>query len=356
MMELFTGLGLLLVVLLVFSLFSMKMPKGQLAMSGMADAAIASFLVEAIHKYILGEALSIPFFLEVGESAGSLGGVAAAILVPIRMGVNPVLAVSAGLAMGRYGILPGFIAGYVVAFLAPFIEKKLPEGVNIIASALVSAPVAYLVASLVNPVVTALLAQIGGAITVAAEQQPIVMGFLLGGLMKVVCTSPLSSMALTAMLGLTGLPMGIAAIACVGGAISNGVVFKRMGYGNTGNAIAVVLEPLTQAVIVTSHPLPIYSSSFISGGLSGIVAAALGIINNAPGTASPIPGLLAPFAFNNPLTVCLAIAVSLVAGLAGGMVVSEIFRRLPSANRQNIPEMSIPGLGLPVRECVEGER
>ena len=35
------------------------MPKGQLAMSGMADAAIASFLVEAIHKYILGNALDI---------------------------------------------------------------------------------------------------------------------------------------------------------------------------------------------------------------------------------------------------------------------------------------------------------
>lgn len=355
MMELFTGLGLLLVVLLVFSLFSMKMPKGQLAMSGMADAAIASFLVEAIHRYILGGALSIPFFLEVGESAGSLGGVAAAVLVPIRMGVNPVLAVSAGLTMGRFGILPGFIAGYLVAFLAPFIEKKLPEGVNIIVSALVSAPVAYLIASLVNPVVTALLTQVGGAIAVAAEQQPIVMGFLLGGLMKIVCTSPLSSMALTAMLGLTGLPMGIAAIACVGGAISNGVVFKRMGYGNTGNAIAVVLEPLTQAVIVTSHPLPIYSSSFLSGGMSGMVAAALGIINNAPGTASPIPGLLAPFAFNDPLRVCLAIVAALVAGLAGGMVVSGIFRRLSSANRGNILKMSLPRVGLSARKCVEGE-
>ena len=355
MMELFTGLGLLLVVLLVFSLFSLKMPKGQLAMSGMADAAIASFLVEAIHKYILGNALSIPFFLEVGNNAGSLGGVAAAILVPINMGVNPVLAVSAGLAVGSFGILPGFIAGYVVAFLAPYIEKKLPEGVNIIAGALVAAPAAYLVAFLVNPVVTSVLEQIGGAITVAAEQQPILMGFLLGGIMKIVCTSPLSSMALTAMLGLTGLPMGIAAIACVGGAVSNGVVFKRMGYGNTGNAIAVVLEPLTQAVIVTSHPLPIYSSSFLSGGLSGVVAAALGIINNAPGTASPIPGLLAPFAFNDPLTVCLALAVSMAAGLAGGMVVSGVFRRLSSVDRGAVPTVSLPGLGLPVRECAESE-
>lgn len=342
MMELFTGLGLLLVVLLVFSLFSMKMPKGQMAMSGMADAAIASFLVEAIHKYILGDALGIDLFQAVGASAGSLGGVAAAILVPINMGVNPVLAVAAGLAVGRFGILPGFLAGYVVAFIAPYIEKKLPEGVNIIAAALVAAPAAYLVASVVDPVVTSVLGQIGGAITVAAEQQPIIMGFLLGGLMKIVCTSPLSSMALTAMLGLTGLPMGIAAIACVGGAISNGVVFKRMGYGSTSNAIAVVLEPLTQAVIVTSHPLPVYSSSFVGGGLAGIVAAMLGIVNNAPGTASTIPGLLAPFAFNPPVTVCLAIVLALAAGLVGGVVVAEIFRRLPAARGVKVPAVHMP--------------
>ena len=289
MMELFTGLGLLLVVLLVFSLFSMKMPKGQMAMSGMADAAIASFLVEAIHKYILGDALGIDLFQAVGASAGSLGGVAAAILVPINMGVNPVLAVAAGLAVGRFGILPGFLAGYVVAFIAPYIEKKLPEGVNIIAAALAAAPAAYLVASVVDPVVTSVLGQIGGAITVAAEQQPIIMGFLLGGLMKIVCTSPLSSMALTAMLGLTGLPMGIAAIACVGGAISNGVVFKRMGYGNTSNAIAVVLEPLTQAVIVTSHPLPVYSSSFVGARSPGMVEAVPGALLTIPSMAATMP-------------------------------------------------------------------
>ena len=38
------------------------------------------------------------------------------------------------------------------------------------------------------------------------DQSPVLMGFLLGGIIKMICTSPLSSMALTAMLGLTGLP------------------------------------------------------------------------------------------------------------------------------------------------------
>ena len=326
-MDMLIGLGLLFVVLVLFSLFSMKMPKGQQAMSGMADAAVASFLVEAIHKFILGDALAIPFFFEVGNMAGSLGGVAAAALVPINMGVNPVLAISAALAVGEFGILPGFIAGYIVGLVAPTIEKKLPEGVNVIVGALSCAALSYLIALYVNPVVTQVLEYVGGAITAAAEQQPLVMGFLLGGIMKVVCTAPLSSMALTAMLGLTGLPMGIAAIACVGGAVSNGVVFYRMKYGKRGNVIAVMLEPLTQAVIVTSHPIEIYSGSFVGGALSGVVAAILGIVNNAPGTASPIPGLLAPFAFNDPVKVLIALGCAIVCGLFGGFAVSSFFRR-----------------------------
>ena len=125
----------------------------------------------------------------------------------------------------------------------------------------------------------ATLVKIGGTISAAADQSPIVMGFLLGGIMKMICTSPLSSMALTAMLGLNGLAMGIAAIACVGGSFA------------------------------------------------GISAAAFGIINNAPGTASPIPGLLAPFAFNSPLSVVGALIFAVLGGCLAGYVGSLVFKK-----------------------------
>ena len=87
-----------------FSLFSMKAPKGSEAMSGMASAAVATFLVEAVHRYISGDLLGVSFLGEVGSTAGSLGGVAAAIMVPIMMGVNPVYAVVAGAALGTHRI------------------------------------------------------------------------------------------------------------------------------------------------------------------------------------------------------------------------------------------------------------
>lgn len=327
MMTIISGVGLLLLTLAAFSLFSMKAPKGSLAMSGMANAAIATFLVEAIHKYITGDLLNLEFFKEVGSTSGSLGGVAAAITVPIAMGANPVFAVVAGVAVGGFGILPGFVTGYVVGLISPIIEKKLPEGLNVIVGALAIAPLARFVAIAVDPVVNATLVKIGGTISAAAEQSPLVMGFLLGGIMKMICTSPLSSMALTAMLGLDGLAMGIAAIACVGGSFTNGIIFHRLKLGDKSNVIAVMLEPLTQAQIITAHPIPIYGSNFFGGGLSGIAAAAFGIINNAPGTASPIPGLLAPFAFNNPLNVLGAVFFAIIGGSLAGYVGSIVFRK-----------------------------
>ncbi len=104
------GIGLLIFTLCLFSFFSLKMPKGQKAMSGLANAAVATFLVEAIHKYISGDLLNIKFLGEVGASSGNLGGVAAVILVSLNMGLTPVFAVTAGAAVLGYGILPGFVA------------------------------------------------------------------------------------------------------------------------------------------------------------------------------------------------------------------------------------------------------
>ncbi len=332
MLTILSGMALLLLVLALFSLFSMKMPKGSDAMSGMANAAVASFLVEAIHSYITGDLFGLAFFKEVGVTAGSLGGVASAILVPIGMGANPVLAVVAGLACGGYGILPGFVAGYIVGLVSPYIEKKLPEGLNLIAGALMVAPLARAIAFAVDPVVNSTLLTIGKTISAAATQSPLVMGFLLGGIMKMICTSPLSSMALTAMLGLDGLAMGIASIACVGGSFTNGLIFKRLHFGDRSNVIAVMLEPLTQANIITANPIPIFVSNFFGGGLAGLAAAALGIINNAPGTASPIPGLLAPFAFNAPVKVIISIVLGIIGGSVAGFVGSIVFKKYDKAN------------------------
>lgn len=329
------GIGALIITLIVFSVFSLKFPRGDVAMGGLADAAVATFLVEAILKYIGGDFLGLTFLGEVGAASGAMGAVAAAALVGLGMGTNPVFAIASAAAVSGYGILPGFIAGYLLHFIMKYVEKYLPEGLDVIVGALVAASIGRFIAMVTDPFVTSVISSIGDSIMVATEASPLFMGFILGGLMKMICTSPLSSMALTAMLQLTGLPMGIAAIACFGGSFTNGLIFKRLKLGDNSKVLAVMLEPLTQADIVTKNPIPIYGSNFFGGAFAGMGAAALGIIDNAPGTASPIPGLLAPFAFNEPAKVVLALVIAAIGGCVAGFVGSIVFKgfaKTPEAN------------------------
>lgn len=325
-MEMIKGLALLLVALSCFSIFSLKAPNGQKAMGGLANAAVATFLVEALHKFVLGDMLGVKFLGNIGSIVGGMGGVASGSLVMLALGINPVYALATGLALFKMGILEGFVVGYLLSFIVPKIEKYLPEGVDVIAGVLIVGPLGRMVAELISPGVSAVLNGLGGMILNAADQSPILMGLLLGGIMKMICTSPLSSMALTAILGLTGLPMGIASIACFGGTFANGIVFYRLGLGNKSKAISMMLEPLTQADIVTANPIPVFTASFCGGALAGLSGAYFKIISNAPGTASPIPGLLTPLAFNPIQNVLLAAFFAMIGGIAAGFIVSTSFK------------------------------
>ena len=91
-MNLLIGVIFLGIVLCLFTLFTSKAPNGGKAMGALANAAIASFLVEAFHKYVGGDLIGIPFLGDLGDVAGGLGGVAAAGLVALAMGVSPVYA------------------------------------------------------------------------------------------------------------------------------------------------------------------------------------------------------------------------------------------------------------------------
>lgn len=325
-MDILLGTALLLVVLGLFTLFSYKAPNGMKAMGALASAACASFLVEAFHDAFFGGVLNLTFLGEVGASNGSLGGVAAAILVPLALGVSPVYAVLVGLTCSGFGILPGFIAGYLVAYVVKFMEKKIPAGLDLIVIIVVCAPLARGIAQLTTPVVNATLLKIGDILLSAANGSPIVMGIILGGILTVVATAPLSSMALTAMLGLTGVPMAIGALAVFGSSFMNFFFFKKMKFGSKKDTIAVAIEPLTQADIISANPIPVYVTNFIGGALSGVIVALMGLTNMTPGTATPIAGFAVMFAYNKPAQVLMAAGGCIVVSVAAAYIGYAIFK------------------------------
>lgn len=325
-MEVIKGVILLLVVLGGFSLFSMKMPKGMKAMGALAGAATASFLVEAFQMYVGGDLFGILFLGEVGKAAGSLGGTAAAILVPIALGVNPTYAVLVGVSVSGFGILPGFLAGYILSFIIPQLEKRIPQGLDLIVVICFIAPLARLIAAVSNPVVNSTLLNIGRILESASHTSPIIMGIILGGVITVVATAPLSSMALTAMMGLTGVPMAIGALSVMGSSFMNGVFFHRMGFGDRKTTIAVAIEPLTQADIISANPIPVYITNFIGGAIAGVIVALFGLVNNATGTATPIAGLMVMYGFNDAMTVTKVAVMCAASGIFAGFLGSIIFK------------------------------
>ena len=325
-MEMIKGITLLLVVLAGFSLFSLKMPKGMKAMGALAGAATASFLVEAFQLYVGGDLLGFEFLKGVGQAAGSMGGVAAGALVPIALGVNPTYAILIGVSVAGYGILPGFLAGYILSFVVPKLEEKIPQGVDLIVIICFIAPLARLIATVSNPVVNSTLLNIGGILESASHSNPILMGIILGGIITVVATAPLSSMALTAMLGLTGIPMAIGALSVMGSSFMNGVFFHRMGFGDRKTTIAVAVEPLTQADIISANPIPVYVTNFIGGAAAGVIVSMFGLVNNATGTATPIAGLMVMYGFNDAIVVTKVAIMCALAGAAAGYIGSLIFK------------------------------
>ena len=326
-MDIIFGTVLLLVVLGLFTLFSYKAPNGMKAMGALANAACASFLVEAFHFAFFGEVLKIEFLQGVGSANGSLGGVAAGILVPLALGVSPVYAVLTGLAVSGFGILPGFIAGYLISYVVKFLEKKVPAGLDLIAIIIIAAPLSRLIATGVNPIVNGTLLKIGDVLLSSANSSPVIMGIILGGILTVVATAPLSSMALTAMLGLTGVPMAIGALAVFGSSFMNYVFFHKMKFGSKKDTIAVAIEPLTQADIISANPIPVYVTNFIGGAASGIIVALMGLVNMTPGTATPIAGFAVMFAYNPAIKVLIAAAGCIIVSVISGYIGYLIFRK-----------------------------
>ncbi len=323
-MDIIIGTSLLLLVLAIFSLFNYKAPHGAKAMGALASAACASFLVEAFQDSFFGKVLGFQFLSEVGGANGSLSGVAAAILVAIAIGVSPGYAVLIGLSVSGTGIIPGFVAGYVVSFLIKWMEKNIPGGLDLISIIIVGAPLTRFLAQLITPVINSTLLTIGDILTSSANSNPIIMGMILGGTIVVVATAPLSSMALTAMLGLTGIPMAIGALSVFGSSFMNGVLFYRLKLGERKDNIAFAIEPLTQADVTSANPIPIYVTNFVGGAACGVLIALMKLVNDTPGTATPIAGFAVMFAYNPVAKVLITalgcIIISLIVGYIGGSV------------------------------------
>ncbi|MFD2830911.1 PTS sugar transporter subunit IIC [Corticicoccus populi] len=333
-MEQLLSIILLLVILVIFTLFTYYAPYGSDVMGALATAAIATFLVEALQRYVIGDIFNIPFLQETGTVAGELSGVIVAFLVALAMNVRPQNAAILAVSFAGIGLIPGMFSAYLIAFIIIFIEKRVKNGLDFIFIILLCVPLARLLGVLITPLVDGSLLQIGELIQAATLTSPLIMGLLLGGIITVVGTSPLSSMALTAMLGLTGVPMAVAALSAFASSFMNATLFHRLKIGQLKSVVSIAIEPLSKANLVSANPIPMYTTNFVGGGLAGMIIALSGMVNDAPGTAAPVPGLLVMFGYNPAGQILMYAAICALVCLAVGIIGSIVFRNFPVYNSE----------------------
>ncbi|KRL01013.1 PTS sugar transporter subunit IIC [Liquorilactobacillus capillatus] len=325
-MSIVVGVLVLLAVIGIMTLFTFEAPNGKKAVGALSGAACATFLPQAFLSYAIGGVFNVDFAREIGNIMGSLGGLAAGTLVPLAFSINPVFAVLIGVSLLKVKLLPAFIAAYLVSFLIKKIQKIIPDGLDLIVIVLTGPILVNLIAKVISPGVLFILHLIGSSVTTATQGNPIFMGAILGMIIPIVGMTPLSSMVLTSLIGLTGIPMAIGALGCTGNSFLNFTLFRKLKFGDFSTTLAVTIEPLTQIDIIAANPIPVFLTNAIAGAFNGIIVTLFGLVINVTGMATPWAGLIVAFGFNPVLKTVAAVLLILINSTIWGYLGSFAFR------------------------------
>lgn len=245
------------------------------ALSQMAQAVFASLLIGLIFKTIgeqaqvfLGNHIIFDYLIDLGEFAMKLVGPAIGVAVAYALEAPP-LVIFASVVTGALGADIGGEAGALVSAVigAEFGKMVSKETkVDILVTPAVTLLTGSITATLIGPVVKALMIGIGMVIMKSTELHPFFMGIIVAVIVGLVLTSPLSSTALCIMLDLSGLAAGAAAAGCCAQMVGFAAISYRdckmsgvmaMGLGSSmfqvPNIIKnpwILLPPTVAAVIV----------------------------------------------------------------------------------------------------------
>ena len=239
------------------------------AMSAMAQGLFASLLMGTILA-TLGQQLGLQVLVDVGNFAKGAAGPAMAIAIGYALKA-PSLAlfslVAVGVAANQLGGAGGPLAVLVIAIVASECGKLVSGAtkIDILVTPFVTIMAGCGLSMLIAPPIGAAASSLGALIMWATELQPLAMGVIVSVLVGVALTLPISSAAICAALGLTGLAGGAAVAGCCaqmvgfavmsfkenrwGGLISQGIGTSMMQMGNIVRNPRIWIPPTLAAAI-----------------------------------------------------------------------------------------------------------
>ena len=185
-------------------------------MKGFAQGASGMAIGVAIAYSLKADPLVMFSCAAVGSLAYSLGAT-------VMLADGSSLAYTAGPA-GAY------IAAIAASEAGMFVSKKTK--VDIIVTPTVTIIAGYAVAKIICPAVAYIMYWLGDFINTATELQPLFMGIIIAVVVGMILTLPISSAAICAMIGISGIAGGAATAGCCAQMIGFAVIsFADNGWG-----------------------------------------------------------------------------------------------------------------------------
>ena len=240
------------------------------ALGAMAQGLFASLLIGTILN-TLGTQLGIPALSTCGGYASSMSGAAMAIAIGYALQAPPLVLFSlatvghAANALGSTTLSGGSGAGgplavlFIAVIAAEFgkaVSKETKVDILLVGVGL---------AALIAPAIGTAASSLGGIIMWATDLQPFLMGIVVSVVIGIALTLPISSAAICAALGLTGLAGGAAVAGCCaqmvgfavmsfkenkwGGLLSQGIGTSMLQMGNIVKNPRIWIPPIVASAI-----------------------------------------------------------------------------------------------------------
>ncbi len=246
------------------------------AMGAMAQGLFASLLIGTIFS-TLGKYTGVELFSQINTFAAASSGMAIGVAIAYALGAHPLVIFScatvgyAGYALGTMidgknitaGPAGAFVAVIVAAEVGMILSQKTK--IDLLVTPTITILTGMAIAKLVCPGVAYAMYYLGDFVNTATEYQPLLMGIVVSVVVGIVLTLPISSAALCAMIGITGLAGGAAVVGCCcqmvgfafcsfrenkfGGLVSQGLGTSMLQMGNICRHPQIWIPPTLASAI-----------------------------------------------------------------------------------------------------------
>ena len=239
------------------------------ALGAMAQGLFCSLLIGTIIDTV-GDLTGWSFLVEIGKYASAMSGPAMAIAIGYALKAPNLVLFSlaaVGSAANGLGGAGGPLAVLVIAIIAAECGKLVSKEtkVDILVTPSVTILVGVALSAWIAPYIGKAAGAFGSLIMRATELQPLLMGIVVSVLVGIALTLPISSAAICAALGLTGLAGGAAVAGCcaqmvgfavmsfkenrLGGLVSQGLGTSMLQMGNIVRNPKVWIPPIVTSAI-----------------------------------------------------------------------------------------------------------